>query len=174
MRLMVTFRSQLPTSSRYKLAVHKAIFCPTLHHQVTDATARDVTATCNHAHLGTRSIVSLRTVNKASDELNGHIIKPWHNPARTGIGTYWAELHLSPPWRLRVGCNRSSASASTPTGTPGSQLERNEWEAEARYFRFVADIKATIKTVAYLWYGNIWQHTAMYGRNYFPSTHVPM
>ena len=31
-------------------------FCPTLHHQNTDATACNVTATCNHAHLGTQSI----------------------------------------------------------------------------------------------------------------------
>ena len=35
----------------YKLAVHRAIFCPMLRHQNTDTTARDVTATCNHAHL---------------------------------------------------------------------------------------------------------------------------
>ena len=56
MRLMVTFSSQLTTSSPHKLAVHRAIVCPTLHHQNADATAHDVTATCNHTHLGTLSI----------------------------------------------------------------------------------------------------------------------
>ena len=30
----------------------------TLHHQNTDTTAHDVTATCNHAHLGVRSIAA--------------------------------------------------------------------------------------------------------------------
>ena len=33
-------------------------FCPTFHHQNTDATAHDVTATCNHAYLGTQSMLS--------------------------------------------------------------------------------------------------------------------
>ena len=34
-------------------ALHRTIFCPTLRHQIT---ARDVTATCSHAHLGAWSI----------------------------------------------------------------------------------------------------------------------
>ena len=54
--LMVTFSSQLTTLALYKLAVCRAIFCPVLRHQNTDAIACDVTATCNHAHLGTWSI----------------------------------------------------------------------------------------------------------------------
>ena len=57
MQLMVAFSRQLTTSSLYKLAFHRVIFCSKLHHQNTDATARDVTVTCNHAHLGTRSLV---------------------------------------------------------------------------------------------------------------------
>ena len=57
MQLMVTFSSQLTTSSLYKLDVHRAIFCPTLHHQIRILTPFcDVTATCNHALLGTWSI----------------------------------------------------------------------------------------------------------------------
>ena len=44
------------TLALYKLAVRRAIFCPMLRHQNTDAIACDVTATCNHAHLGTWSI----------------------------------------------------------------------------------------------------------------------
>ena len=55
---MVTFSRQFITSSLYKLAIHRAFYCPTLHHQNTDATARDVAATCNHAYLGTQSIRS--------------------------------------------------------------------------------------------------------------------
>ena len=54
----VTFSIQLTTSSLYKLAVHRAIFLPTLRHQNTDTTARDVTATYNHAHLGTQSMLA--------------------------------------------------------------------------------------------------------------------
>ena len=56
MQLMVMSSSQLTTLSLYKLAVHTAFYCPTLHPQNTDATARDVTATWYHAHLGTQSI----------------------------------------------------------------------------------------------------------------------
>ena len=33
MQFMVTFSIQLTTSSLYKLAIHRAIFCPMLHHQ---------------------------------------------------------------------------------------------------------------------------------------------
>ena len=53
------FSSWLTTSSLYKLAVHRALFPPpTLRHQNTDATAHDVSATCNHPRLGTQSIPS--------------------------------------------------------------------------------------------------------------------
>ena len=53
MWLMITFSSQLRTSSLYKLAVHKAIFCPTLRYPNTGTTVCVVTGTCNHTHLGT-------------------------------------------------------------------------------------------------------------------------
>ena len=36
--------------------VHRAVFCPMLRHQNVDTTSHYITATCNHAHLGTRSI----------------------------------------------------------------------------------------------------------------------
>ena len=56
MLLIVAFSSQLTTSSLYKLAVHRAIFCLSDVIRIRRL-ARDVTATCNHAHLGTRSII---------------------------------------------------------------------------------------------------------------------
>ena len=59
MQLMVTFSSQLTISLLYKLAIHRAIFRPTLRHQNTDATSCDITAACNHAHLGTQYILVL-------------------------------------------------------------------------------------------------------------------
>ena len=59
MRLIVAFSSQLTTSSLYKLAVHRAIFLPYVTSSEYRRLARDVTATCNHAHLGTRSIASV-------------------------------------------------------------------------------------------------------------------
>ena len=78
-------------------------------------------------------------------------IKPWHNPTQTGIGTYWAELHPSPPQHLRMGCNRSSASAGIPAGTPGSQLERKGGKQKQNHstsnFRCVTDVKAIMKHV---------------------------
>ena len=69
MRLIVMFSSQPTISSLYKLAVHRAIFCPTLHHKNTDATACDITATCNDAYLGTRS-TPLKTTNSSTSESN--------------------------------------------------------------------------------------------------------
>ena len=45
-------KTLLTTPSLSKVAIHKAIFPPTLHHWNTDDTARDVTANCTHAHLG--------------------------------------------------------------------------------------------------------------------------
>ena len=59
MRLIVAFSSQLTTSSLYKLAVHRAIFLPYVTSSEYRRLARDVTATRNHAHLGTRSIASV-------------------------------------------------------------------------------------------------------------------
>ena len=56
MWLMVTFRSQFTTSLLYKLAVHRAIFLPYIMSSEYEATVSNVTATCHHAHLGTRSI----------------------------------------------------------------------------------------------------------------------
>ena len=51
---MVTSSSQLTTLLLYKLAVHRAIFLP---YVTSSVLACDVTATCNHTHLGTQSIV---------------------------------------------------------------------------------------------------------------------
>ena len=52
---MVTFSSHLTTSSPYKPA-GQSHFLPHITSSEYDATARDITATCNHAHLGTWSI----------------------------------------------------------------------------------------------------------------------
>ena len=59
MWLMVTFSGQLTTLSLYKLAIHRTIFYPILHHQITDTTPMMSHATCNHDHLGTWSIYLL-------------------------------------------------------------------------------------------------------------------
>ena len=47
--------------------LHTDIFCPILHHQNTDATAHDITATCNHSNLGTQSM-PLKTTNGSTSE----------------------------------------------------------------------------------------------------------
>ena len=62
MQFMVTFSSQLTTSSPYT----QSHFLP-LHHQNTDATAHDITATCNHAYLGTQSM-PFKTTNSSTSE----------------------------------------------------------------------------------------------------------
>ena len=46
------------------ITIYTDIFCPTLHHQNTDATAHD---TCNHAYLGTQSM-PLKTTNSSASE----------------------------------------------------------------------------------------------------------
>ena len=85
--LMVTFSSLLATLSLYKLAVHRAI-----RHQNTDVTARDVTATCNHAYLGTRSIAAtLKYSTLGSFEWNKH--RPWIRIVdKTCIRSSWTRV----------------------------------------------------------------------------------
>ena len=90
MQLMVMFSNQLTTSLLHKLAIHRAVFWPTLHHQNTDATAHDVTATCNHPYLGTQPI-PFNITNSSTVTL--WMVPPQNRSPRTVRG----RIHGPPP-----------------------------------------------------------------------------
>ena len=94
MRLMVTFSSQLITSSLYKLTIHRASFCPTLCHQNTGATAHDITTTCNHAHSGTQSLLTSNALLTRDEIVTAIPLSPPPPPT-----SRWS-WHLQPSWIL--------------------------------------------------------------------------
>ena len=65
------FSSQLTTSSLFKL-VHRAIFCRTIQCHQNMMPVRDVTVTCNHAYLGTRSTSKLFVCKLLDVKLRDH------------------------------------------------------------------------------------------------------
>ena len=119
MQFMVTFSSQLTISSLYKLAVPRAIFCPTLHHQNTDVTACDVTATCNHARSGyslnrfdTTALGSMGFISLRAKPHKTHVLCTWFYEALLGLLNPVDSFHLKAFEFMMILCEQHSSMLS--------------------------------------------------------------